>query len=103
MSCIYADRPYTGRIPTCEAGYFNCPNSPTCEGYAEYKPPTNADRIRSMSDGEMAKRNVIMVRSSSPHKLDYALVYRCSDKYETDDYCLALKHELDWLRKPSEE
>lgn len=54
MSCIYADRPYTGRIPTCEAGYFNCPNSPTCEEYTEYKPPTNADRIRAMSDEELA-------------------------------------------------
>jgi len=65
-----------------------------------YEPLTNADRIRNMSNEELARNNVIMIRSSSFHKLGYELVYRCSDKYETDDYDWAIKHELDWLRQP---
>lgn len=92
MSCIYADRPYTGRIPTCEAGYFNCPNSPTCEEYTEYKPPTNADRIRAMSDEELAELLLDGCRGSN-----------CDAQPQNEFGSVdCLKCRLNWLRQPAD-
>ena len=64
-----------------------------CEEF-EQIPPTNADRIRAMSDGELAKfmiRNTCAVYSS-PEDCDYSC-----DGFET-----CYDSWLDWLQSPAE-
>lgn len=70
-----------------------CPN---CGGTGTVKVPmTNADRIRAMSDDELAK--FISIQS------DDCL---CSDNSKCDYHCggdSCLKVLLDWLQQPAEE
>ena len=52
---IYCDMPWTGRIPTCEAGYLSCPDDCSCKGFIakQNSKLTEADRIRKMSDKQL--------------------------------------------------
>lgn len=70
---------------------------------------TNADRIRAMSDEELAKNNI---RLSYQCDIDYdydeesyenwTLWYETSDGSTFYDEESAVEYELDWLRRPAE-
>lgn len=70
--------------------------------------PTNADRIRGMSDEELARQNVrkrrgycVWTTSDGREFTSYSGfggVYRA----DGDTIALAVQHELDWLQKPAE-
>lgn len=55
---------------------------------------TNADRIRSMSDEELAGLTITYN--------DYYGEYYCSDEERYDSYEDAIKHEIDWLQSEAE-
>lgn len=78
-TCKYAGRPIY-KSPCSE-----------CKGFSKYeKQQTNADRIRAMSDEELAK---------VPAKFGYSCVFpqkECSER-DTCEKCL-----LDWLKQPDE-
>lgn len=64
---------------------------------------TNANRIRTMSNEELAEHNIHNIKIWNSFKGYHEPAYRCSDKYITDDYSVAFAHELDWLQQPVEE
>ena len=67
----------------------------SCNGYIEpKKPQTNADRIRAMSDEELAEQ-LIAYRDDWD---DYETHVGCFDKWED-----AVKAEVDWLRQPAKD
>lgn len=84
---------------TCMHGYPNvaCANCGTgFRNYLPYTPPTNADRIRSVNDEELA--NAI---SAALGKMSYGC-YRCP----AEDFCHSGECEqawLDWLQQPAKE
>lgn len=84
---------------TCMHGYPNieCVNCGTgFRNYLPYTPPTNADRIRHMSDEELA--NVI---KATLGKMSYDC-YHCP----AEDFCHSGECEqawLDWLKQPAKE
>lgn len=77
-----------------------------CENF-EQKPMTNADRIRSLSDEELAKHNV---REGYEYTVDYDYddnpvgdytpCYRTSDGSIFWDEDSAVEYELAWLKQP---
>lgn len=100
-NCIYCDMPWTGRIPTCEAGYFECPDSESCKGFkgithdipttvtssAANNAPTHGDMVRAMNDEELfAFLKEIKKRA------------RICQTARIDDSELC---SLDWLRQPA--
>lgn len=50
--CLYYDWPWTGRIPTCEAGQLSCPAvATTCPGYTQKpKPKTDMNLIPAINN-----------------------------------------------------
>ncbi len=88
----------------CDAQYrgSRCAALRAKEG-VDFDPKTNADRIRAMSDEKLADHNVYTVEVWNQYEGYHETAYRCSDGYTTDDYEVALAHELDWLQQPAEE
>lgn len=77
-----------GEIYPCKADIFQ-------KTYTEDKPKTNADRIRAMSDEELAK-----MMTSGAGEFD------CYECFRTEDEPCDMNCEercLEWLRKPVEE
>lgn len=64
-------------------------------------PMTNADRIRSMSDEELAKANVR--QKCEWNSWECWSVYITSDGEQFGDAEEAYKHELEWLQQPAKE
>lgn len=63
--------------------------------------PTNSDRIRDMSDQEMAVERI--TRSYTPSgRDDLPGQYYCSDGYATDYFGDAVGHEMRWLARPAQ-
>ena len=80
-----------------------CNDAPTkWEAAEHYKPDTNADRIREMSDEELAKHLVEIgwdCHLCSEHKrLDNEPLLRGE---KCDEKCV--EHCLEWLKQPAEE
>jgi hypothetical protein len=65
----------------------------TCNGSGE-KPQTNADRIRAMSDEELAETLV--------QYDDFCGVYMADDGMKYYDFEAAKEAELEWLKQPAE-
>lgn len=95
----------TGVCPMCE----DCPDGCPIETPKDSRNiVTNADRIRGMSDEELARQNVrkrrgYCVWTTSDGReftsyLGFGGVYRADE----DTIALAVQHELDWLRQPAE-
>lgn len=76
----------------CAAGLGKCESD--CVFYVKVNKPTNADRIRGMSDEELAELNV---RYNGQYD-DYS----CSDGQTFYTEKEAINHEMDWLRQPAE-
>ena len=76
-----------GEIYPCKADIFQ-------KTYTEDKPKTNADRIRAMSDEELAE----FIDRCEMNDIDYAKTFcdLCNGQYECDQ-C-----RLDWLKQPAE-
>ena len=76
-----------GEIYPCKADIFQ-------KIYTEDKPKTNADRIRAMSDEELAA----FIDRCEMNDIDYAKTFcdLCNGQYECDQ-C-----RLDWLQQPAE-
>ena len=72
---------------------FVCVNGVSCKITME-KPQTNADRIRAMSDEELAE----FIDRCEMNDIDYAKTFcdLCNGQYECDQ-C-----RLDWLKQPAE-
>ena len=76
----------------------------------EYTPQTNADHIRSMTDEEMAKKNVRKIKTPVTGCYDYGESYTdYYDAWETSDGAIfwteqpAVEYELHWLKQPYKE
>lgn len=67
----------------------------------EVGPATNADRLRSMNDEELAVANVrrVFICNDDEGWNEYVT----SDEERFEDERKAVEHELDWLRRPVEE
>lgn len=65
---------------------------------ANYIPPTNADRIRAMSDEELASFLLFFV----PTTFSKEMYTGVSGKYDTSAE-VAIRHSLDWLTQPAKE
>ena len=59
-----------------------------------YIPDTNADRIRAMSDEELAEHEVRITQDG--------MYYECSDGETFAIYEDAIAHEIKWLKQPAE-
>ena len=83
----YIIRGVNGEIYPCKADIFQ-------KTYTEDKPKTNADRIRAMSDEELAE----FIDRCEMNDIDYAKTFcdLCNGQYECDQ-C-----RLDWLKQPAE-
>lgn len=95
--CMYKDKT-DGHCTyrSCAAVTEYCHDGP-CDDEVQ----TNADRIRAMSDEELAKANVRRTQKTSD---EYCWsVYITSDGEEFENYEIALKHETEWLQQPAEE
>lgn len=81
----------------CEIPDFVRNDLKSCKTYKEKKVKTNADKIRSMSDEELAELTL-------QHDDEYGYFY-CSDGTSYQDYGKgyeeALKHEIEWLKSPT--
>lgn len=71
---------------------------------------TNADHIRSMTDEELAKRNVRKIKTPVTGCYDYGESYTdYYDAFETSDGSIfwtekpAVEYELNWLKQPYKE
>jgi hypothetical protein len=70
--------------------------------------PTNADRIRGMSDEELARQNVRKRRgycvwtTSDGREFTSYSGFGGGYRADGDTIALAVQHELDWLRRPAE-
>lgn len=74
-----------------------CPN---CGGTGTVKVPmTNADRIRAMSDEELAEQLVIAVNGLQPCTLYYSIPTERTFLTEAE----AVRITLEWLQQPAEE
>ena len=99
---------------------YNCGTPITkeyCEGWPEVcehwtaKPiPTNADRIRSMTDDQLAENNVrkTFMKASGRYSFgesytDYLPAWGTSDGWQFLSEKEAKAHELEWLQQPAEE
>lgn len=71
--------------------------------------PTNADRIRGMSDEELARQNVRKRRgycvwtTSDGREFTSYLGFGGGYRADEDTIALAVQHELEWLRQPAKE
>ena len=62
--------------------------------------PTNADRIRGMSDEELARKNVVGFTYVCGYRSSH--LWRSVHAGEFDTKEEAIKAELEWLQKPAE-
>ena len=69
------------------------------KAYEKNKVKTNADRIRAMSDDEMAEQLVVAVNGLQPCTLYYSIPTERTFLIESE----AVKVTLDWLQHPAEE
>ena len=82
----------------------HCKLYPRCYGCNAFRNPTNADRIRSMSDEELAKFIDDIAQSVADGEYCTAFLnvknfpYSCED---TKKACVA--HVVDWLQHPPKE
>jgi hypothetical protein len=84
MSCIHPECEYAGK----DVRLFICLHEYT------RKPPTNADRIRAMSDEELALA-ILMTANC-----DLCPIKNCKARhYSSPDNCE--RHWLDWLKSPA--
>ena len=84
----------------CKAKEYNkiCPLTNTAVPITEYR-PTNADRIRAMSDEELAEVIAIITKD------DVCLSQSAScDSCRFNDFCTncTVGRELEWLQQPAE-
>lgn len=79
---------------------FVCINGVSCKITTE-KPQTNADRIRAMSDEELAE---ILVEEKE-YGVCHIPFFRCpgGKDFDEDKYEDALQYTIDWLKQPAEE
>ena len=100
MDCDYPYYPYKTPCDECER--IKGSNAPSkWEAAEHYKPDTNADRIRAMSDEELAvlfetimhERDVIMIEKLNKQGIEASLV-------EAPE--LSMKNHLQWLQQPAE-
>ena len=78
----------------------HCKSYPRCYGCNAYREPTNADRIRAMSDEEL----VVFLDGFSGRCLDCAedAKNKSCQIYKEGHYCRP-QDIMDWLQKPMEE
>lgn len=107
-------------IPCNPRAFVRCPYHRQCDGAAEYaegsacdnfnqkileQPMTNADRIRAMSDEEMAKRITLLAEGETT--IHYCRnLPECDVSLERDELIPLERCEqcvLHWLRQPAEE
>lgn len=79
-------------------------------GPCSHETPSNADHIRSMSDEELAERNVRKIKTPVTGCYDYGESYTdYYDAWETSDGAIfwtpkpAIEYELHWLRQSYKE
>ena len=88
--------------------------SPHCDKCTQnstdkYTPVSNADRIRGMSDEELARQNVRKRRgycvwtTSDGREFTSYLGFGGGYMADEDTVALAVQHELDWLKQPVKE
>lgn len=85
-----------------------CPGYDKCK---DYRPDcTNADRIRSMTDDQLAENNVrkTFMKASGRYSFgesytDYLPAWGTSDGWQFLSEKEAKAHELEWLQRPAEE
>lgn len=61
--------------------------------------PTNADRIRNMSDEELAKLLVFPVTFMNGYRAD--TIFKCCDLFDCNSREEAEAANLDWLKQPA--
>lgn len=89
MKCKY------GQNGVCEKLFRpNCPDDSSC---FEFEMFTNADRIRAMSDEELAEFISDIADTCERNTECNQHCYGCNEMYCENDKC------LDWLRKPAKE
>jgi len=79
-----------------------CKYHPDCDFCGAFRKPTNADRIRAMSDEELAEllwailheRDVIIIEKLSKQGIEASLI-------EVPDRDIAV--HIEWLKQPAEE
>ena len=79
---------------------FVCINGVSCKITTE-KPQTNADRIRAMSDEELAELLVIEKAYGVTHEVYYECP--CGEQFDDGEYKKALEYTIAWLKQPEEE
>jgi hypothetical protein len=92
------------KCSTCMHGYPNieCVNCGTgFRNYLPYTPPTNADRIRHMSDEELAEYIFDLVNGSEYCYRHCAYQDDCVPKGFDHDTCI--KGVINWLKQPAKE
>jgi hypothetical protein len=93
----------SGNCGECTRRWFCNENPETCGAFPEPPPPTNADRIRAMSDEELAK---IIVFESMCEKTPFCQnKQECIDMLDTDGITeeMCARCALDWLQQPVKE
>src|SRR5574344_569397 len=67
--------------------------------------PTNADKIRGMTDEELARNNVrkrrgYVIWSTSDGREFSSYLFGCTYRPDEETIALAIQHDLNWLRQP---
>jgi hypothetical protein len=67
--------------------------------------PTNADKIRSMTDEDLARNNVrkrkgYVTWTTSDGREFSSYLFGCTYRPDEETIALAIQHELNWLRQP---
>lgn len=85
-------------------------NYPYLDPMPKREPQTNADRIRNMSDEELARRNISETyESGCDYDYEEAPYETWTHMFQTSDNTLfydeesAIEYELNWLRQPVKE
>lgn len=76
-----------------EKAEYHCKSYPRCYGCGAYREPTNADRIRAMSDEELCEMLTIGIGG-----FDCGV---CRDSNECDRECEL--HCAEWLKQPAKD
>lgn len=95
------------KILKCTKKPPKCPSykNGACSAYKECEYQTgfsNGDRIRAMSDEELASITVKRKNMFLQTKGYSEIMYVCSDGSVTDDYATAITHEAHWLKEKAE-
>lgn len=105
--CKYENKNHTCGLKGSYAYRHKCFPLDLCRCH---EPPTNADHIRSMSDEELARRNISETYESgcgydyeeAPYET-WTHMFQTSDKTLFYDEESAIEYELNWLRQPVKE